>query len=67
MEMLESIRQITFLYEIMFVKLYNIASHYENMPIQIHWKFYHQKMVFFQLKNSDIFVISAQNIDCGYS
>ena len=29
------------------------------MPIQIHWKFYHQKI-------SDIFHISAQNIDCGY-
>ena len=41
--------------------------HYENMPIQIHWKFYHQKMAIFQIKNSDIFHISAQNIDCGYS
>ena len=39
------------------------ATHYENMPIQIYWKFYHQKMkilIFF-------FHISAQNIDCGYS
>ena len=42
-------------------------SHYENTPIQIHWKFYHQKMAIFQIKNSDIFHISAQNIDCGYS
>ena len=41
--------------------------HYENTPIQIHWKFYHQKMAIFQIKNSDIFHISAQNIDCGYS
>ena len=24
-------------------------------------------MAIFQIKNSDIFVISAQNIDCGYS
>ena len=40
--------------------------HYENVPIQIHWKFYHQKMAIFQIKNSDIFHISAQNIDCGY-
>ena len=23
--------------------------------------------IFFQIKNSDIFHISAQNIDCGYS
>ena len=35
---------------------------YENTPIQIHWKFYHQKMAIFQIKNSDIFHISAQNI-----
>ena len=39
--------------------------HYENMPI--HWKFNHQKMKIFRKKNSDIFHISAQNIDCGYS
>ena len=44
------------------------AYHYENMPIQIYWKFYHQKLkVSFSDKNSDIFHISAQNIDCGYS
>ena len=42
-------------------------NHYENTPIQIHWKFYHQKMAIFQIKNSDIFHISAWNIDCGYS
>ena len=40
-----------------------ILSDYENTPIQIHWKFYHQKMAIFQIKNSDIFVISAQNIE----
>ena len=37
--------------------------HYENTPIQIHGKFYHQKMAIFQKKNSEIFHISAQNID----
>ena len=37
------------------------------MPIQIYRKFYHQKHENFQIKNSDIFHISAQNIDCGYS
>ena len=37
------------------------------MPIQIYWKFYHQKMKNFQLKNPNIFHISAQNIDCGYA
>ena len=42
-------------------------EHHENMPIQIYWKFYHQKNWKFSDKNSDIFYISAQNIDCGYS
>ena len=39
--------------------------HYENTPIQIYRIFYHQKNENFQIKNSDIFLISAQNIDCG--
>ena len=43
------------------------AAHSENMPIQLYWKFYHQKNENFQIKISDIFHISAQNIDCGYS
>ena len=42
-------------------------KHYENTPIQIYWKFNHQKIAIFQIKKSDIFHISAQNIDCGYS
>ena len=42
------------------------CPHYENIPIQTDWKFYHQKWKFSN-KNSDIFLISAQNIDCGYS
>ena len=29
--------------------------------------FHVQKLKYFQIKNSDIFYISAQNIDCGYS
>ena len=42
--------------------------HYENMPIQIYWKYYHKKkMKIFRQKISDIFHISAQNTDCGYS
>ena len=43
------------------------STHNENMPIQIYWKFHHQKNENFQMKNSDIFYISAQIIDCGYS
>ena len=42
-------------------------SHYENTPIQIYGKFHLQKNWKFSAKNSDIFHISAQNIDCGYS
>ena len=45
--------------------------HHENTPIQIYWKFYHQKKKKKKKKNQikffDIFHISAQNIDCGYS
>ena len=41
--------------------------HYESTPIQIYRKFHPQKTENFQIKNSDIFHISAQNIDCGYS
>ena len=41
--------------------------HYENMPIQIYWKFYNQKEKKKSDKNSDIFHISAQKLDCGYS
>ena len=37
------------------------------MPIQIYWKSLHQTNENFQIKNSDIFHISAQNIDCGNS
>ena len=45
----------------------NSAPHYENMPIQIYWKFYHQKNENFQTFFFFIFHISAQNIDRGYS
>ena len=44
-----------------------MKAHYENKPIQIYWKVYHQKNENFQIKNSGIFHISAQNTDCGYS
>ena len=46
---------------------YSPGENYENMPIQIYRKFHLQKLENFQIKNSDIFHISAQNIDCGYS
>ena len=37
------------------------------MPIQYILKILLPKTENFQIKNSDIFHISAQNIDCGYS
>ena len=40
-----------------------VVPHNENMPIQIYWNIYNEN---FQIKNSDIFHISAQNIGCGY-
>ena len=36
------------------------------MPIQIYIKFHLIKTEKFQIKISDIFHISAKNIDCGY-
>ena len=43
-------------------------THYENMPIQIYRNISPPKTENFQIKkNSEIFHISAQNIDCGYS
>ena len=42
------------------------ALHYKNKPVQI-LNILQPKKENFQIKNSDIFHISAQNIDCGYS
>ena len=47
-----------------------LAGHtifYENTPIQIYRRFHLQKLKKKSDKNPDIFHISAQNIDCGYS
>ena len=40
--------------------------HYENMPIQIYTENFTTKKWKFSDKKSDIFLISAQNLDCGY-
>ena len=44
-----------------------LSFHYENTPIQIHCKFYRGKYENIKMKNCDILLIFAQNIDCGYS
>ena len=50
--------------------LVDTEIHYENKTIQDYsniLKILQQKNENFQIKNSYIFHISAQNIDCGYS
>ena len=42
-------------------------GHYENLSMQYTEIFLALKIENFQLKNSDIFLIFAQNIDCGYT
>ena len=42
-------------------------SHYENLPMQLNRDFLALKIEKFQLKMFDIFLIVAQNIDCGYT
>ena len=49
------------------VKQYGGNAHYENTPIQIYRNFHLQKLKISDTKNSDIFQISAKNIDCGRS
>ena len=43
------------------------STHYENMPMQYTDFSKVVKIENFQLKNFDIFLIFAQNIDCGYT
>ena len=43
------------------------GPHYENMPMQYTAIFRGRKNDNFQMKNCDIFLIFAQNIDCGGS
>ena len=43
-----------------------LRKHYENMPMQYAAIFHCCKKDNFQKKNCDVFLIFAQNIDCGY-
>ena len=42
-------------------------SHYENLLMQYTEKIFGRKNENFQCTNFDIFLIFAQNIDCGYT
>ena len=43
------------------------TEHYKNMPLQYTAIFQGCKNYNFQMKKCDIFLIFAQNIDCGYT
>ena len=43
------------------------VGHYESMPMQYTSIFHGCKNDNFQMKNCDIFLIFAKNIDCGYT
>ena len=43
------------------------AGHYANTPMQYTAIFHGCKKINFQMKNYIIFLIFAQNIDCGYT
>ena len=47
--------------------VYTDSNHYENMPMQYTEIFKVVKNENFQWKFLDIFLIFAQNIDCGYT
>ena len=51
------------------ILVFPINLHYENMPMQytLHRFFLALKIENFQLKILYIFLIFAQNIDCGYT
>ena len=44
-----------------------MRAHYENLPMQYTEIFFNCKNRKFHLKDFDIFLIFAQNIDCGYT
>ena len=47
--------------------LYTLITHYANTPMQYTAIFHGYKNVNFQMKKYNIFLIFAQNIDCGYT
>ena len=53
--------------ELLTVALNHKTNHYENMPMKYTEIFKVVKNEKFQVKNFDIFLIFAQNIDCWYT
>ena len=51
----------------LWVPVRTAIEHYANMSVQYSAFFKNCKNDNFQMKNSDIFLIFAQNIDCGYT
>ena len=49
------------------LQFFFLPSHYENMPIQTYWRFYHQTMKSSDEKILIFFIFLLKNIDCGYS
>ena len=49
------------------IKLVLVSTHYANMSVQYTAIFHGCKNFNFQMKIFDIFLIFAQNIDCGYT
>ena len=50
-----------------FVMIFFVLYHYENLPMQYTEIFIGVKNKNFQQKSFDIFLIFVQNIDCGYT
>ena len=58
---------LSVLYVIFFIRNYQMHKSLRKHAYLKILKFLPPKNEYFQMKNSDIFHISAQNIDCGYS
>ena len=53
--------------EVSLFTLNSVLIHYANMSVQYTAIFHGYKNDYFQMKICDVFLIFAQNIDCGYS
>ena len=63
----ESIRQIWVKLFVLFTENKAVTCYYENLPMQYTEIISPVKIEKFQPKSLDIFLIFAQNIDCGYT